>query len=128
MIDAVILGFYSKLATYSASYRTHHIIAPKTAVVPYVTYGLATDRPVAVFGNLEKIEEVTFWINCFGSSPAQVQDIVDLVLAVMDNATLTVAGYSSMVCRREFMGAMIADVDASVYQVPLRYRIMVCEN
>ena len=124
MITAVITGFYNQLATYSEAYSAYHIMAPQTATLPYVTFGLETDRPLGEFGNLEAIEDLTFWINCFsGTGQKAVSDLADLVLAVMDDATLSITGYTHLVCRREFIGSYIFNLDTGVFQIPLRYRV-----
>jgi len=127
MIDALILGFYNKLASYSNYYKTYHVIAPYDSDLPYVTYGLETNNPVPVFGNLEKIEQSTFWVNCFAESSSVCQDIVDLVIAKLDNSSLSVSGYTHMVCSREFIGAIEYDIESKVYKIPLRYRVLISE-
>ena len=129
MITAVLTGFYTQLATYSGSYSAYHIVAPQNATLPYVTFGLETNVPIGTFEDLEAIEDLTFWINCFSSTGQKaVSDLADLVLAVMDDATLTVTGYTSMVCRREFIGSYIYDIETGVYQIPLRYRVQVSKD
>ena len=106
--------------------KTYNLKAPQGSTTPYVCFGLETDRPLGTFEDLEIIEDLTFWINAFSSiSVADVSEIVDEILAVMDNASLTVSGYTSMVCRREYIGTPIWDSEALVYQVPLRYRVQI---
>jgi len=125
-IDAVVSGFYTKLATYHATYKAYNIIAPQDASLPYVTFGLETDRPIGVFGHLDEMEDLTFWVNCFSSTGQKnCREIVDLVLAVMDDVTLTVAGYISMKCIREFVGTPLYDIETKVFQIPMRYRVLI---
>ena len=124
MLDAIVKGFYTQLATYSGSYNAYHIIAPQTASLPYVTFGLETDVPMGEFGNLEAIEDLTFWVNCFSNTGQKAVGVLaDLVLAVMDDATLSITGYTHLVCRREFIGTIIYDLETGIFQVPLRYRV-----
>ena len=47
---------------------------------------------------------------------------------VLDDATLTVAGYSALKCVRDFIGSPIYDPETGVYQIPLRYLVWVDKN
>jgi hypothetical protein len=129
MLHSILDGFYTKLATWSGTYKTYQILAPQNATLPYVVFGLETDIPIGTFADSTAIESLTFWINVFSSiSPGDVTTQADAVLGVLDNSTLTVTSYSSMVCKREFIGSTIYDPQTGVYQVPLRYRVMIDKN
>lgn len=128
MIEAVLAGFYTQLATYHVTNKAYNIIAPQNASVPYVTFGLETDTPMGEFQNLEAMEDLTFWVNCFGASQQGARTIADLVLRVMDNSDLTVTGYTSLVCKREFIGAPIYDLDTKIFMVPCRYRVLLSKD
>jgi len=124
MIVAVLTGFYNKLVTYSGSYGTYQIKAPQSASLPYVTFGLETDRPMGTFASQEAMEDLTFWVNVFSeTSTASVATVADLVFAVMDDATLTVSGYTGMKCVREFIGSTTWDMDTNTFMLPIRYRV-----
>lgn len=104
--------------------KTYNIKAPQGSTIPYVTFGLLTDAPIGTFADMAAIENLTFWVNAFsGKSGADVCEMGDEVLAAMDNASLSVTGYTNMVCRREFVGAVIYDLETDIFQLPLRYRI-----
>lgn len=106
--------------------KTYNVIAPQGSTVPYVTFGLSTDVPQGVFGNLESWEDLTFWVNVFSSTSVNhVTTITDLVLAVLDDASLTVSGYTGMKCAREFMAGLLWDFETNVYQISLRYRVWI---
>ena len=106
--------------------KTYNVRAPQGATVPYVTFGLETDRPIGTFESLTILEDLTYWVNIFSStSVAHITTLADLVLAVMDDASLTVSGYTGMKCAREFMGSIIWDSETGIYQIPLRYRVWV---
>lgn len=106
--------------------KTYNIKAPQSATVPYVTFGLETDRPMGTFESQTILEDLTYWVNVFSlTSVAHVTTLADLVLAVMDDATLTVTGYTSMKCVREFMGTVLWDMEIGIYQIPLRYRVWI---
>lgn len=107
-------------------WKTYNILAPQTATVPYVTFGQETNVPIGTFESLGAVESLTFWVNVFSkTSTAHVTSLGDLILTALDNTTLTVSGYSHMVCRREFIGSIIYDVESLIYQIPLRYRVMI---
>ncbi len=104
--------------------KTYQIKAPQGSTVPYVTFGLETDVPIGTFHDQFQIENLTYWVNCFSDkSPADVAEIADEVMTAMDDVTLTVTSYTSMKCVREFIGAVIWDLETGIYQVPLRYRV-----
>ena len=106
--------------------KTYYVKAPQGSTVPYVTFGLNTDRPIGTFESQEAIEDLTYWVNIFSStSVAHVAVVADLVLAVMDNATLSVTGYTPMKCVREFMSSLTWDIETGIYQVSIRYRVWV---
>ena len=109
--------------------KLYQIKSPQASTVPYVTFGMETDRPVGTFADQSAIESLTFWVNAFsGVSTADVAEIADEIMAALDNVSLTVTGYSSMICMREFIGTVIWDSEVNVYQIPLRYRVMVDKN
>jgi len=123
MINAIAKAIYTKLA---AAVTTYHVIAPQTATLPYVTFGLITDTPVGTFASPSAIEDTTWWVNVFskvGSKDAGVK--ASLVMGALDNVALNVAGYTAMKCVREFIGSPIFDPETGIYQIPLRYRIWV---
>jgi hypothetical protein len=104
--------------------KTYQIVAPQSSTVPYVTFGLETEAPMGTFDDFEAIENLTYWVNAFSDkSPADVAEIADEIMTALDDATLTVTGYTSMKCFREFIGSVIWDAEAGVYQIPLRYRL-----
>jgi len=105
--------------------KTYQVKAKQGDAVPYVTFGLMTDRPMATFEDMEKWEDLTFWVNCFSDkSTADIAEIADEVMAALDGSSLTsVTGYTHMVCRREFIGSVIWDAETGIFQIPLRYRV-----
>jgi hypothetical protein len=106
--------------------KTYQVKAPQGSSVPYVTFGLLTESPIGTFADFEAIENLTFWVNCFSDkSTADLAEIADEVMAALDSASLTVTGYTSMKCVREFTGSVIYDLDTLIYQIPLRYRIWI---
>lgn len=139
MIENFSTGFYNKLiggtdlktklGASDSDRKIYNTLAPQSATLPYITFGVLTDTPEGIFGNLSKIESMTFWLNVFSStSPANCLQIADLVAVLMDDADLTITGYTSMVCKREYMGSLSYDLTSGVFQLPLRYRVLGSKN
>ena len=104
--------------------KLYNTKAPQGSTVPYITFGLETDVPMGTFASQVAIESLTFWVNAFSSvSTADVAEIADEIMTALDNATLTVTGYTSMKVIREFIGTTIYDLETGIFQVPLRYRV-----
>ena len=104
--------------------KTYNTKSPQGSIVPYITFGLETDMPMGTFESPMAMESLTFWVNCFSDvSTAAVAEIADEIMTAMDNVTLTVTGYTSMKCVRDFMGSIIWDLETGIYQIPLRYRV-----
>ena len=104
--------------------RTYQVKAPQTSVLPYITFGLLTESPIGDFGDFETIENLTFWVNVFSDkSTADLAEIADEVMDALDDASLTVTGYSHLKCLREFISAPTWDSETNVLMVSLRYRV-----
>ena len=134
MIEQFSTGFYTaltantalntKLGTSTGIKKVYNTMAPQTATLPYLVYGLLTDMPMGDFADQATIENMTFYINCFSStSVANVMQIADLVKTAMDDVTLTITDYTAMICMREFTGNVNYDTDNKVYSLSLRYRV-----
>ena len=110
-------------------YKIYHIIARQQEAVPYITYGIVTDTPIGTFADPRAVDESFWWVNVFSKTGQKnVGELAGYVTDVLDNASLTVAGYSALACLFDFMGADIYDPETEIFQVPLRYRILVDKN
>jgi len=104
--------------------KTYQVKSPQASTFPYVTFGMETDLPIGTFADQTAIESLTFWVNAFsGVSAADVAEIADEIMTALDDVTLTVTGYTSMKCVREFIGSVIWDMESNTFQIPLRFRI-----
>lgn len=123
MLSQIMTGFFNQLKTY-ASTGCYNVIAPASSIPPYCTFGLLTESPIGDFDDFEAIENLTFFVNCFSStSIADVCSLADSVMDVLDSATITASGYSSMKCTREFISSPLYDLETGIYQESLRYRV-----
>ncbi len=105
--------------------KTYQVKAPQNSETPYCTFGLLTEVPIGTFQDFEAIENLTYWVNAFSDkSAADVAKKADGVMDALDNAVVTATGFTNMKCVREFTGSMIWDLETNIYQVPLRYRVM----
>ena len=106
--------------------KTYQIKSPQGSTVPYVTFGMETDVPMGDFVSQTAMESLTFWVNCFSDkSTADVAEIADEVMTALDDATLSVNGYTPMKCVREYIGTIMWDIDTDIFQCPLRYRVWI---
>jgi hypothetical protein len=104
--------------------KTYQVKAPQGSTVPYVTFGMMTESPIGTFADFEAIESLTYWVNCFSDkSTADLAEIADEVMDALDNKTLTVTGYTSMKCHREFISAPTWDDETGIFMQSLRYRL-----
>lgn len=137
MLNAFVDAIYEKLAANTAlqdeiggsdsDKKIYNVIARQDATLPYITIGFLTGIPIGVFGDLEDMEDCTIYLNIFSDSGSakEAGDILDLVKAVLDSTDLTISGYENdMVCMREFVGAVLYDIDTKVWQIPMRYRVI----
>ena len=104
--------------------KLYQVKAPQNSVTPYCTFGLLTESPIGTFADFEAIENLTFWVNCFSDkSTADLAEIADEVMDSLDNKTITVTGYTSMKCQREFISSPVWDSETNIFMQSLRYRI-----
>jgi len=109
--------------------KTYQIKAPQGSTVPYVTFGPETDVPMGTFASVTQMESLTYWVNCFSSkSAADVAEIADEVLTIMDDSLLTVTGFTNMKTVREFMSGTIWDSETDIYMIATRWRVWLDKN
>ena len=124
MLTQIITGFYDQLKTWTASGQTYNLIAPASSVPPYISFGLLTESPIGDFEDFEGVENLTFYVNCFSSkSIAETCSVADSVMNVMDGASITASGFTSMKCVREFISSPLFDLETGIYQQSLRFRL-----
>ena len=113
--------------TAANGYKCYNVIARQDASLPYITIGFLTGVSIGVFRSLNEVEDCTIYVNIFSNSGSakEAGDILDLVKAVLDDDDLAITGYANdLVCRREFVGAVIYDMDTKVWMIPMRYRVL----
>ena len=106
--------------------KIYQNIADQNSTLPYVVWGLLTERPQGTFADFEAWEDLTFWVNVFSNtSITDCNELVNEICTALDNTTLTVTGYTSMKCQREFIGSPIVDstVTPYIYEIPCRWRV-----
>jgi hypothetical protein len=104
--------------------KLYQVKAPQGSSVPYVTFALLTESPIGTFADFEAIENLTYWVNCFSDkSTADLAEISDEVMDALDDKTLSVSGYTSMKCHREFISSPVWDSETGIFMQSLRFRI-----
>ena len=110
-------------------YKIYHIIARQQITVPYITFGLISDIPMGTFASPRAIDDTTWWFNVFSKTGSKdAGTIAGYLTDVLDNASLTIAGYSSLKCVFDFMGSDIYHDETEIFQIPLRYKIWADKN
>jgi len=119
MIELVNTSFYNKLiggtslqtklSGGASDKKIYNTVAPQGSSFPYLTFGLLTDVPSGIFGELHEFEDLTFYVNCFTTtSPADCFQIADLVKTLMDDCALTgITGYDHLYCKREYVSNLL---------------------
>lgn len=137
MINAVATAIYNKLkadsnlmiklgGTVGNGYKCYFIKARQDISVPYLTFGLLSKLNRGTFAESSAIQDSTWWVNVFsGISTADVAEITDSVIGVLDDASLIVTGYINMKCIREFISGAIYDMETNIFQISIRYRIWI---
>ncbi len=139
MLEVFEVGFYNKLKGNAALQtklggtvtdpKIYHGIVPQGSVLPYIKIRFFTDKPLSTFSKSGAIEYGTFYLNIHSkTSPANVLQIADLVFATMDNTDITVTGYSSLLCERDYTGEVLTDPETGFYQMTVRYRVTIGKN
>ena len=115
----------TKISGSASDKKIYNIIARQDASFPYIVIGFLTGVPIEVFRELDAMEDCTIYVNIFSDSGSALEagEILDLIKAVLDDDDLTITGYTNMVCRREFIGAVTYDIDTQVWMIPMRYRV-----
>lgn len=133
MINAVAKGIFDTLqanvALMAAITGTYHVIAPQSATFAYLTFGMLTDNPLGTFTSPSAVEDTEWWVNVHSKAGSKnAGTIAGLLHTALDNASLTVTGYSALKCVRDYIGSMIYDPETKAYMIPHRYRIQVDKN
>lgn len=124
MIAEADQGFYNKLSNWHSTYKTYRLIAPPRVSPPYVVYEFLDNRPTPVFGDVDSLENFNMMIHVWGTSPYNVVQCADLVINLMDGSSLTISGYTNILCLRDYVGSPIFDEVSETYQIPIRYRLI----
>ena len=82
------------------------------------------------FGEIAAIEDATVYVNIFSGSGSgkEVGTLFGYVDDVLNDASLTVTGYTMMKCVREYVGSTTWDPETRVFMLPTRYRVWLDKN
>ena len=97
--------------------------APQAATFPYAVYNHISTVPEVASGGYI-LEDVSIQITLFSNnkSATEVCDIYDDCIALFDEASLTITGYTNLRMSREF-STMIRDSENNVWQFNVDYRL-----
>jgi len=118
MIDKVLTGIFTKFSgsTLSAAIggRMYSRTAPENTPFPYVVVDVPTGMHSWTF--TERIEELDILFNLFSKSASEVEvtGLLNNLIALYDDCSLTVTGYTHL--------SMTRDVTRSLYEPDLGVR------
>ena len=145
MINALMTSVYNALkgdaslmtqlsGTLANGYRCYHVTAPQDSTVDsgdlYLVFGLISGVPMGTFESVEAMEDATFYVNIWSSSGSakEVGTTFGLVDDVLNDASLTVTGFTCMKCIREYIGSILWDDVTRKWLMPVRYRAWLDKN
>ena len=106
--------------------KTYQVLAPQTASLPYVVFGLLDNIPINEFGSFDAIDDCNYWVNVFSNkSPADVNELADEVLQSLDNISVSVSGGIVMKSQHTYIGNIIYDDTVKSFQIPIRFKLWV---
>lgn len=125
-INAFKVGIYTKLnvsAITSLVTGVYDKKAPQGTAYPFVCYWIVTDSQADTFKDWR--DELLVQIDIFSdsNSAAEVGAIAKAVAGVMDEATLTVSGYTNVFCQRGITRTLYED-DNQVWHKIIEYRVI----
>ncbi len=122
MLTQIQSGFYALIN--ACTTQTFNTIAPQSASLPFICFGLNTESPIGDFEDFEAVENLTYWVNCFSSkSIAECCSLADEVMSHLDDGVVSASGFTTMKLVREFIGNVIYDETTGTYQIPMRFRL-----
>lgn len=125
-INAFKVGIYTKLNVSAITNLVTGVFdfkAPQGTVKPYVCYWIVTDTSADTFKDW--MDELLLQIDIFSDSNSalEVGTIAKAVAGVMDEATLTVTGYTNVFCQRG-MTRLLYEDENNVWHKVMEYRVI----
>lgn len=125
-INAFKIGIYTKLSVSAITNLVTGVFdfkAPQGTAYPFVCYWIVTDSQADTFGDWR--DELLLQIDIFSNkgSASEIGTIAKAVAGVMDEATLTVSGYTNVFCQRGITRTLYED-DNNVWHKIIEYRVI----
>jgi hypothetical protein len=123
LCDAIVTAHTNNASLVAANTGgLHRTKVPHNAKMPYVVFDIISAAPRDTFG--ERIENYTIQFTVYSDTASDdaVDDIATKLMTVYDYATLTVTGYTFVVCRRILSNLTWLD-DPAAWRYVIQYEI-----
>jgi len=124
-MDALLSALATKFAGSDLSNyvggRIYFDRAPDRAVYPYVVYSIVSAAPQDTF--TESLDDVLIQVSLFSSSGGgqEIATMYGYLKTLLDDAVLTVTGYTNIWTRREGMTTMVEDITTAEGTAPVKH-------
>jgi len=129
-INAFKVGIYNKLNVSNITNLVtgvYNYKAPQGTAYPYICYWIVTDMRADTFRNWQ--DELLLQVDIFSdsNSASEVGTIAKAVAGELDEATITVVGYTNVFCQRG-MTRLLYEDETAIWHEILEYRLIMSKS
>lgn len=109
--------------------RLYNVKTPPQEVFPYCIFSFVSENFEQLLASGEEIETsaIDFTLYSNNESSTEVYDLYDKLIALFDECSLTVTGYTHIRMNRE-MSTLTFDNELKVWQYIIRYRLILSKR
>jgi len=126
-LNAIDTGVYTAMHGNSSLLNAttggiYNVKAPEGTSLPYITFFDVITTRGRTFGPTA-LDDGLYQVDIWAASNTAAGVILDLLLTALDGATLTITGYSSVMCLLQNLQKM-SDPDSDVSRIMCEFRVM----
>lgn len=121
LLTALLTKFSGSAFSTAVGGRIFADFAPPEAELPYCVFFIVAGNPEDTFKN--KIDDTTVQFSLYSASAdnSEITDIYTYLKAILDDAVLSVSGYTLIWCVRQRLATMVEEVEAAGAVTRLRH-------